>query len=359
MATNQVKIKIRTAAGYDLVNPETTMAAVSGLTSALATINTDISNKQDLLVSGSTIKTVNGNSLLGAGDIVTPKGVHYIEGNTAGTNGVWTGTHSEITAYYNGLTVVYRIGIAGASTTTLNINGLGAGTIYRYYLNGSNTSKLTTHYRAGTVVVLTYRDGYWLTTEDYYTSEDYNMRWENDLQFGRVVSPANDPTNIYNYGSQGYHLCMQGADGKIYAVTTGGNGASTTNVVTDAELRLGGLMIYYGTSADAATDAVVGSSYWYEGEYSGEMEYWSNKASGWAVAYRPFYIVATLNSSGNLVLEGAGTISSAFLTQTLPTTDDGKLYIDNNLIENSIRPVALGRKNYFLTLTLCFLQFYN
>lgn len=26
--------------------------------------------------------------------------------------------------------------------------------------------------------------------------------------------------------------------------------------------------------------------------------------------------------------------------------DDGKLYIDNNLIENSIRPVALGRKNY-------------
>lgn len=27
-------------------------------------------------------------------------------------------------------------------------------------------------------------------------------------------------------------------------------------------------------------------------------------------------------------------------------TDDGRFYIDNNLIENSIRPVALGRKNY-------------
>jgi len=26
--------------------------------------------------------------------------------------------------------------------------------------------------------------------------------------------------------------------------------------------------------------------------------------------------------------------------------DDGRLNIDNNLIENSIRPVALGRKNY-------------
>ena len=27
-------------------------------------------------------------------------------------------------------------------------------------------------------------------------------------------------------------------------------------------------------------------------------------------------------------------------------TEDGRFYIDNNLIENSIRPVALGRKNY-------------
>jgi hypothetical protein len=26
--------------------------------------------------------------------------------------------------------------------------------------------------------------------------------------------------------------------------------------------------------------------------------------------------------------------------------DQGRFYIDNNLIENSIRPVALGRKNY-------------
>jgi len=27
-------------------------------------------------------------------------------------------------------------------------------------------------------------------------------------------------------------------------------------------------------------------------------------------------------------------------------TDDGRFLIDNNLIENSIRPVAIGRKNY-------------
>jgi transposase len=29
--------------------------------------------------------------------------------------------------------------------------------------------------------------------------------------------------------------------------------------------------------------------------------------------------------------------------------DDGRFHIDNNLIENSIRPVAMGRKNYLFT----------
>ncbi len=29
-------------------------------------------------------------------------------------------------------------------------------------------------------------------------------------------------------------------------------------------------------------------------------------------------------------------------------TQDGNLRIDNNLVENSIRPVAIGRKNYYL-----------
>ena len=29
-------------------------------------------------------------------------------------------------------------------------------------------------------------------------------------------------------------------------------------------------------------------------------------------------------------------------------TEDGMLNIDNNAVENSIRPIAIGRKNYFL-----------
>ena len=34
------------------------------------------------------------------------------------------------------------------------------------------------------------------------------------------------------------------------------------------------------------------------------------------------------------------------LPQLAPYLEDGRIQIDNNLIENAIRPMALGRKNY-------------
>lgn len=46
----------------------------------LGTVITDVSNKQDILVSGTNIKTVNGNSLLGSGNITISGGSSGIEG---------------------------------------------------------------------------------------------------------------------------------------------------------------------------------------------------------------------------------------------------------------------------------------
>ena len=56
--------------------------------------------------------------------------IPFVIGNTSGTAGTWTGTCDDIDAYYDGLSIIYINGVAGASTTTLNINGLGAATCY-------------------------------------------------------------------------------------------------------------------------------------------------------------------------------------------------------------------------------------
>lgn len=99
-------------------------------------------------------------------------GIYYIDG-TGTTAGTWLGSHSGITSYYNGLAILYRPSVAGASTTTLNINGLGARTCY---VRGS--TKLTTHYAIDSLIILTYDTslnsggGGW-EAHSYYDSNTY------------------------------------------------------------------------------------------------------------------------------------------------------------------------------------------
>lgn len=101
-----------------------------------------------------------------ASNTYAPKngGVYFVEGNTSGTAGTWIGSSDDITAYYDGLVVAYKIGIAGASTTTLNINSLGAKTVYL-----RSGVKLTTHYGTGTVILLAYN-----AATGYFYAGDYD-----------------------------------------------------------------------------------------------------------------------------------------------------------------------------------------
>lgn len=102
------------------------------------------------------------------GDTTYDVGYPLIEGggttdSTAKTS-EWTGTHSGITSYYDGLTIRYKIGVAGQTTTTLNINGLGAKRIYRF-----STTALTTHFPVGSIINLVYHtdlnDGCWMCND--------------------------------------------------------------------------------------------------------------------------------------------------------------------------------------------------
>ena len=90
-------------------------------------------------------------------------GVYYIQGG--GTSGVWTGTHPDITKYYSGLTINYKVSVAGkASGTTLNINGLGAIPVVRSVTTGIN-------YPVNSIVNLVYTvDG----STAYWKSPDYD-----------------------------------------------------------------------------------------------------------------------------------------------------------------------------------------
>lgn len=96
------------------------------------------------------------------------EGTFYIEGSgttdsTAKTS-TWVGTSDRITAYYDGLAIRYKIGVAGQTTTTLNINGLGAKQVYRF-----GTTTLTTQFPVGSIINLVYHtdlnNGCWMCND--------------------------------------------------------------------------------------------------------------------------------------------------------------------------------------------------
>jgi len=227
--------------------------------------------------------------------------------NSGTVAGTWLGSHSDITAYFDGMTIAfYQNNIAGASTTTININSLGAKTIYY-----ANDSRLTTQYGARALIMLQYdsdQDRFY-AHDFYYATDDYRIRWQNDMTAGSAIAK--------------YVLLMEGTDGKMYPVTSGGS-TGNTNTVQTTELRVGGLMLYYQYASGIAADATITRSDIYSSLFANSMEYWNNRDSGWATAHRPWYIVATM-SNGNFVLDN--TSYTSFLTQDLPASDDGKFYI--------------------------------
>lgn len=228
-------------------------------------------------------------------------GYYYVVGNTSGTAGTWTGTIPDLTAYYPGLTIAYKIGVAGASTTTLNINGIGAVTCRR------NTGNLTTHLAAGTVVILVY-DGTYFVWADYYTSDYYNLR----SSYYDLV--GTDP--IY-----AYKVVAEGSDGALYPLTLE-SGTGTTKTVSTKSFKLGGKIRGYANSPTIS----AGSLHRY---YLAEVAYINasytfNSSSGFT-AGKAVYLVGTVQSDGSFKLDNSG--YTAFYTQTLPTTEDGKVYI--------------------------------
>lgn len=242
-------------------------------------------------------------------DINDASPVYYVVGNTSGTAGTWTGSIPNLAAYYDGLTIAFKLGIDGASTTTLNINGLGAKTVRR------NTGGLTTHLPINSVVVLVYTTisgtSYWVWA-DYDSDSNYDLRSQYQYQIGDQA--------IYSY-----KILAEGSDGKLYPLTLE-TGTGTTKTVSTKSLKLGGVLLAYSSSTTIAANTLGGGRYYLFDAYNigGALHYTLNSSSGFTAGL-PLYLKGVIQADGSFKLDN--TSYTSFYTQTLPTTDDGFVYI--------------------------------
>lgn len=158
--------------------------------------------------------------------------IFYIVGDST-TAGTWTGTHEDITKYYDGLTIAYKTNIAGISGgSTLNINGLGAIDVVR-----NTTTAITTHYEVGSILILTYTTdsdkAYWKIADYDSDTKTRSSNKSGSKMFiiGATTQSSNGQTTYSN------SKCYIGTDNCLYSNGAKVTTAADVNTLIDTKLE--------------------------------------------------------------------------------------------------------------------------
>lgn len=270
-----------------------------------------------LLVTGDSrfLNPINGNAR---------NGIYYVKGTQTAATGAWTG-NIPVPALYDGLTICYYLPYAGSGNATLNLTlstGATTGAKNCYY----NTGRLTTHYSKGQNVFMTYHPAGSISVDGVATSDD---RWVVAAEYADGNNTY-DLTNYYNRFKAGankvfpYTIIMQCSDGRWESIVTSSS-TGTSKARNTHGFRLGQIAVMYA-NATYAENATIGDNTIYEARTSLIDHRYSfntaNDSTNGTTAVKPVYLVGTLNASDGLFY-----LDTTWWTQTLPSSEDGKLYI--------------------------------
>ncbi|HWS48924.1 MAG TPA: hypothetical protein VN174_02670, partial [Candidatus Methanoperedens sp.] len=203
------------------------------------------------------------------------------------------------------LSVTFTYGNS-VNTATLNIDG----TARNIRLGNSNVTTVNFTLAAGATVLM-YFDGTYFQIMGSQRLSDSDatpdrIYWGNAITAGTTINR--------------YKLLMQSSDGNWYPLTLD-SGTGTTKVVSTVEFLPDSPILYYNTTTTVNTGTSFTNVYseipMTTLSYTANSGSWTNQ--------QPIYLKGTINSNGKFVLDNSSYTS--FLTQTLPTSDDGFVYV--------------------------------
>lgn len=272
------------------------------------------SSHEPIYIDGGTIKQVIGHT------------IEYIVGTqTAATNN-WTGVTEDSTLYV-GKMIAYKLPFAGNSSAAKLTLTLADGTTTAAINLRRQNGNVTTHYPAGSVIFLTYDGTYWHTDGDYDSNSNdtgYYIRYSSGTFTAVTALPR-------------YKVLLQYNETSMLPVNTTDSSADTKKTITTDQFLIFGDYAYFSTNGSVAANAAIAvGATWLQ--YQFDLRYSFNTAST-LTANKDVYLVATPEPDGihaKLRNPGAtGTNASAAatganagpITQTLPNSDDGFIYI--------------------------------
>ncbi|HOA10703.1 MAG TPA: hypothetical protein PKN65_10535, partial [Tenuifilaceae bacterium] len=193
-----------------------------------------------------------------------------------------------------------------ASAVTLNVNSTGNKNVR---LGNTNVTSVNFTLASGSTVLMYYDGTYFQIMGSQRTTDTNNYDrtyWGNNITAGAA---------IYDY-----KLLMQKADGKWYPLTLE-EGVGVTKTISTQEFTLNSPILFYATTTNIAPNGTLSNVY---SEYPvTRLSYTDNQAT--RIDRLPLYLKGTVNNNGNFILDNSSYTS--FITQSLPTSEDGFVYI--------------------------------
>lgn len=241
--------------------------------------------------------------------------IHYgvVDGTSTAT--AFTATIPGISEYYDGLTIMLKNGVVtSASGFTINVNGLGAKHAYN---NMTAATAETTIFNINYTMLFIYDStrvsgGGWICYRGYDANTNtigYQLRTNS------YTLPT--PDKFYRY-----RLLFTSADNTkwIPANTSTSTNATSSRTTNTRAINPFGPIVYYGSTTVVDANAKPGTTVLWQ-QYVLSLGYSFNN-TGAALALTvsaPVYLRCTPQADGSAVMD--------YFTQSLPTTEDGKIYI--------------------------------
>lgn len=283
-------------------------------------------DKRDFLPDDTTYAA--SGSVGGAANVATvAHGIPFAMVDNTSTSTAYTATISGITAYYDGLTIMlYNGKVTSAANFTININGLGALGSYSNMSMGNPVTP-TTPTRDGTIWNLNYAmlftyysniGGTGTTGWVMYRGYDSN---QNTIGYQIRTNSMSMPMSSKVYR---YRLLFESADRAHFVPANNSastNSSSPRTPVTEAINPFGDIRYYGATTVLAAGDRPAVSSIWQQNVVT--IGYSFQKSPNYSLTgWHPVYLVCTPQTDGSAIIDSTDPI-----TQTLPSTEDGKIYL--------------------------------
>lgn len=233
--------------------------------------------------------------------------------DSTSTATAFTATIPGITDLHDGVAVYLTNGVVtSASGWTLDVNGLGAKPVYQSQAAATRT---TTIFNTNYSMLFIYNEsrvsgGCWDIFYGYNSDTNtlaYNIRRGNGSYLAHTALNR-------------YMVAFSKDETTILPVTAASNTTGTSKTLTSLEWDPFGPIYYYATTTVVAAGEAVGSGYLYTQYSSCDLRYAFNVGKT-LTANRDVFIVCVPQSNGKVKLH------SSPISQSLPTTEDGLVYI--------------------------------